>query len=73
MTDNATKVEAMCYAARFPGTAGYGAIVVDDEHKKDTAKSVAAWMRKGATIERVTRDQAVAGMTEYLKAKGRIK
>ena len=65
--------ETMCYAARFPGTVGYGAIVVDDEHKKDTAKSVASWMRKGATIERVTIEQARAGIGEYLKAKGLIK
>ena len=61
--------ETMCYAARFPGTIGFGAIVVDDEHKKDTAKSVAAWLRKGATIERVTVEQAKAGMMEYVKAR----
>ena len=71
VTDTAN--EAMCYAARFPGFAGYGAIVVDDEHKKDTAKTVSGWLRKGATVERVTRDQAVAGMREYLVAKGLMK
>ena len=61
--------ETMCYAARFPGTVGYGAIVVDDKHKKDTAKWIASWVRKGATIERVTVEQARVGMGEYIKAR----
>jgi len=61
--------EVMAYAARFPGMPGYGAVVVDDEHKRDTAKSVADFLRRGATVERVTIDAAREGMREYIAAR----
>lgn len=58
------------YVARFPGMPGYGAWVADDpKYKADTAKTVADWIKRGATIERVTTDVAKAGMLEYLNAK----
>ncbi len=57
----------MVYAARFPGTKGYGAVTVDlPDHKKITAKEVADWIRRGATVERVTIEAARAGMIEYM-------
>lgn len=62
--------EKLDYVARFPGMPGYGAWCVDDpQHKKDTAKTVADWIKRGATVERVTTDVARAGMLEYLEAK----
>ncbi len=65
-----TEKQTMAYAARFPGMPGYGAVCVDDpEHTKSTAKHVADYVRRGATVERVTLDQARAGMGEYLEAK----
>lgn len=58
------------YVARFPGMPGYGAWCADDpKYKKDTAKTVADWIKRGATIERVTIEAAKAGMLEYLDAK----
>jgi hypothetical protein len=58
------------YVARFPGMPGYGAWCADDpKYKKDTAKTVADWIKRGATIERVTIEAAKAGMLEYLEAK----
>lgn len=62
--------EDMVYAARFPSMPGYGAVCVDDPaHKKDTAKTIADWIKRGGTIERVPRQIAIDGMGEYLKAK----
>lgn len=61
----------MCYAARFTGKPGYGFIAVDKpEHAKEIAKDVARMIKRGASIERVTVEQAKAGMLEYLKAMG---
>lgn len=34
------------------------AIVADDEFKKETAKSVAAWIKRGYTVERLPMDEA---------------
>lgn len=60
----------MAYAARFPGKPGFGAVCVDDpDHPKDTAKDIAGWIRRGATVERVTVEAARAGMVEYLDAR----
>ena len=62
--------ETMAYAARFPGKPGFGAVCVDrPEFAKDTAKDIAGWIRKGATIERVSVESARAGMSEYLAAR----
>lgn len=59
----------MCYAARFPGKPGYGFISVDRPAlKNENAKDIARMIKQGATIERVTADQAKAGMMEYLDA-----
>ena len=60
----------MCYAARYPGKPGYGFITVDKpEYAKETAKDVAKMIKQGAVIERVTVEQAKAGMLEYLDAR----
>lgn len=62
--------EDMCYAARFPGKPGYGAVTVDmPERRNETARDVAKWMRQGATIDRVTVEQARIGLKEYIDAK----
>lgn len=67
MSDN-----IMCYAARFPGKPGYGAVSMDlPEHRKETAKTIADWIKCGATIERVTLSAAREGMGEYLLHKKR--
>jgi hypothetical protein len=59
--------EVMCYAARFPGHAGYGAVSVDlSDHKKTTAKDISEWIKDGATVERVTLEIARAGLQEYI-------
>ena len=66
MSDDAV----MAYAARFPGKPGFGAVCVDKpEYAKDTAKSIAGWIKQGATIERVTIQAARDGMGEYLAAR----
>mgnify|MGYP006935480711 CR=1 FL=1 len=63
-------MEELDYVARFPGMPGYGAWCVDSPtHKKDTAKTIADWIRRGATVERVTTEAARAGMLEYMEAK----
>ena len=60
----------MAYAARFPGTKGYGAITVDmPEYAKATAKEVAGWIRAGSTVERVSDEAAKKGMLQYLAEK----
>ena len=60
-------IKEMAYAARFPGTKGYGGITVDTpEYAKDTAQEVAKWIRKGATIEHVSVNKAIAGMLKYV-------
>lgn len=60
----------MAYAARFPGKPGYGAVCVDKpEYAKDTARTLAGWIKSGATIERVTLQAAKDGMGEYLAAR----
>lgn len=62
--------ETMCYAAKFPGFPGFGAVSVDKpEYAKDNAKFVSQCIKRGATIERVTVEEARAGMGEYLAAK----
>lgn len=58
-----------CYAARFAGMPGYGVIVGDvPEYAVDTAETVADWIKRGATVERVTLDNAVRGLKEYRDA-----
>lgn len=60
----------MVYAARFRDLPGYGAVTVDEpERAKAVAKDIAAWVRNGAVVERVTLDAGRAGMGEYLKAR----
>ena len=58
------------YAARFPRMPGFGAICVDNpEYAKATAKDIAGWIRRGASVERVSIEDARTGMKEYLDAK----
>lgn len=60
----------MAYAARFPGKPGFGAVCVDKpEYAKETAKSIAGWVRSGATVERVSIQTARDGMAEYCTAR----
>jgi hypothetical protein len=64
------KDEEMAYAARFPGMPGFGAVCVDKpEYAKATAKDIAGWIRRGASVERVSVEAARMGMTEYLDAR----
>lgn len=59
----------MCYAARYPGKLGYGMVSADiPEMAEDNAKEIAKVIREGGTIERVTVEQAKAGMLEYFEA-----
>lgn len=61
--------KTMCYAARFPGKTGYVMITVDaPDYAKDNAKEIAKVIRQGGTIERVTVEQAKAGMLEYFNS-----
>lgn len=60
------------YVARFPGTSGYGAAICDDSHpkwKKEIAKTLADWVKRGATVERVPRSVASAGLREFVTSK----
>ena len=60
----------MCYAARFPGMPGYGAICADEpQYSKATSKDIADWILRGAYIERVTTAVAVEGARVYSAAK----
>ena len=64
----------MDYVAKFPGMPGYGALCVDDlEYAEDTAKTIADWRQRGATVERVTVEVAGVGMREYLAEQQRRK
>jgi hypothetical protein len=46
-----------------------------DEPKsaKSTAKDIASWIRRGATVERVSLEAARAGMGEYIASRAAIK
>lgn len=56
-----------CYCAAKPGEPGYHAVVVDrPEWKKDTAKTIAKWVRGGADVSRVPLEAARDGLSEYL-------
>ncbi len=46
--------EAKCYIARDGSPGAFAAVVIDPRYAKDTAKTVAAWIRKGATVEMVS-------------------
>ena len=60
----------MAYAARFPGTTGYGAITADmPEYANYTAKEIARWLKDGAIVERVSVDVARDGILEYFADK----
>ena len=59
----------MVYAVEFPGHPGYGAVSVDlPEYTKETAKFVAAQLRRGGIVHRVTLKEARDGMRKYLDA-----
>lgn len=61
-----------CYVAAQPGMPGYCAAAVDrPEYKKDTAKDIAGWIRRGFTVSRVSNDEAGRGLNEYLAEKKR--
>lgn len=61
--------DEIVYAARFPSMPGYGAVCADvPEHKKNTARTIAGWIKRGGTVERVPRQAAIDGMREYLTA-----
>ena len=72
MNDRRTSNDTeMAYAARYPGTVGYGAVMVDTpDLAKETAKFVAKAIRDGAAVERVSVEAAREGIAAYLKAKG---
>jgi len=61
--------ECMCYVAADPTQPGAAwAVTVDKpEYAKDTAKCIAQWIRKGAHIQRVDRDTAVAMMHLWVR------
>lgn len=62
--------ESFCYVAAETGKPGYFAACIDrPEYKKATAKDVAGWLRRSATITRVTTDEANHGLREWLQAK----
>lgn len=57
-----------CYAARRDGIPGFHAMCVDyPDMKKETAKFVAAELRRGAIVERVLTQAARDGISEYWK------
>lgn len=59
-----------CYVAVNHGMPGFCALVVDSpEDVRDTAKTIAGWVRDGLTVERVTLDRGREGLTEYVAAK----
>jgi hypothetical protein len=64
------KEEKMCYVASMPGEVGYFAIALDlPEYKKDLAKDIAGWVKRGAIVERVTIAAGQKGFTEYCDEK----
>lgn len=60
---------AMCYVAADPDQPGAAwAVSVDKpEYAKDTAKTIAGWVRKGAIVMRVDRDTAVDMMGKWVR------
>ena len=58
------------YVARFPGMPGYGAwCAYHAEDRRAIAKTVADWIRRGASVERVTTAEARDGLMAYAQAK----
>ena len=59
----------MCYAAEFPDMPGYAIISIDrPEYRKSTAKMVANWILKGATVNHVPLEKARRGFVLYMDA-----
>lgn len=61
----------MVYVAADPAQPGAAwAIVVDDpKYPKDTAKSIAAWVRKGANVMRVDIDTGREMLLKWVRPK----
>lgn len=61
--------EEMAYVAADPKQPGAAwAVIVDDpKYAKDTAKEIASWVRKGASVERVTVDVARAMIMKWVR------
>ena len=60
----------MVYVAKFPNTKGYGAIAVDrPEYKKDIAKDISDWIKRGATVLHVSLEEGQNGFCEYEELK----
>lgn len=56
------------YVAKFPDMPGYGAACIDDDDpkwRKEIARTIADWIRRGATVERVTRHEACEGLLKF--------
>lgn len=61
----------MCYAARKAGEEGFYAVLVDDpKWAKDTAKTIAGWIKDGAEIARVSLEEARAGIATWMENRG---
>jgi len=60
------------YVARWPDMPGFGAVCIDSpEWRKETAKTIAGWIKRGAIVERVHHDAATKGLLEYSAEKRR--
>ena len=60
--------EGFCYVAKKAGTPGaYAACGDSADHAKDTAKFVAAEIRRGSTVERVPTEEARTLLGEYIQ------
>ncbi len=57
-----------CYCAVKPGRPGFVAIYIDVDDAKETANTLASWVRQGRIIERRTIAEARAGMAAYIDA-----
>lgn len=68
-----TKSVTHCYVAADPAQPGsaWAAVVDDPKFASDNAKHVAEWMRKGATVERVTVEVAREMLSRWVRPESR--
>lgn len=67
---NTTDNTRMVYIARhkfIPGA--YAICSAANDFAEEAAKIISGWLREGATIERVTREQAIAEFQTYVEAR----
>lgn len=69
MQDAASESVSMVYVAEDPEQPGaaWGITAIDPKYAKDTAKTIADWVRRGATIQCVTHEVGMAMILRWVR------